>query len=144
MYIYLPCILFCILLCLLNNIFWKTVHKNFAIFNFCFFYRYISMCRYMTAIQPLSHVWACGLFPVFHNYKQCYCEYLYIFHIVRNVPWGYIPRRGIAGSRGKCSFSFFRYCKILLHNICIILHSHQQCMSTYLFSPASLTEFYST
>lgn len=37
----------CILLCLLNNIFWKTVHKNFApIFNIYSFIATSSFCRY--------------------------------------------------------------------------------------------------
>lgn len=73
----------CILLCLLNNIFWKTVHKNFApIFNIYSFIATSSFCRYTTDIQPLSYVWEFGLFLVFCNYKHavvnifCICIFI--------------------------------------------------------------------
>ena len=41
--------------------------------------------------------------------------------------FGYIPRSGITGSKGRCIFNFFKCLHIAFHSTCTSLHSHQQC-----------------
>lgn len=40
--------------------------------------------------------------------------------------YGYIPRRGIAGSYAKSIFNFLRNCHSVIHSKYTIFHSHQQ------------------
>jgi hypothetical protein len=51
--------------------------------------------------------------------------------------FGYIPKRGIAGSNGRSMFSFLRSLQIFFQSGFTSLHSHQQCKRVP-FSPASL------
>ena len=54
------------------------------------------------------------------------------------VSLGYIPRSGIAGSRGNSMFNLGRNCQTVFQIGCTALHSHQQCMMPPI-SPFSLT-----
>ena len=42
------------------------------------------------------------------------------------VPFGYNPRRGIAGSKGRSIFNILKYLHIAIHSGCTSLHFHQQ------------------
>lgn len=91
LYVYLLCILYVFCFGLLNNIFWKTVHKNYApIFNIYFFIATSSLCRCTTDIQPLLYVWEFGLFLVFCNYKHAVVNILLhmYFHTVKHISLG--------------------------------------------------------
>ena len=41
------------------------------------------------------------------------------------ISLGWIPRCGIAGSRGKVTFNFLRNCQTVFHGGCATLYSHQ-------------------
>ena len=45
----------------------------------------------------------------------------------------YIPRSGIAGSKGPSIFNFLRYLHIAFHSSCTSLHSHQEYKGIPLF-----------
>ena len=56
------------------------------------------------------------------------------FHKVCSVSLGQIPRSGIAGSKGKFTQSFVRYCQIPFHRNRPVSHSHQQSVRMSVFS----------
>ena len=52
---------------------------------------------------------------------------LMFFPISILVPFGYIYRSGITGSKDRSTFNFLRYLHTVLCSDCASLHSHQQC-----------------
>ena len=52
----------------------------------------------------------------------CLCSFV----LVLWIPFGYIPRSGTAGSKGRSIFNFLRYLQTAFHSGCTSLHPHQQ------------------
>ena len=78
-----------------------------------------------------------------HSFTDGHLVFLHILAIVNNTAmrfgvlmffwisvlgsFGYIPKSGNAGSKGRSFFNFLRYLHSAFHSDCANLHSHQQC-----------------
>ena len=73
----------------------------------------------------LIYWWTLGLLPYLGDYKQRCMNIgaLMIFPISVLGSFGYIPRSGIAGSKGRCIFNFLRYLYTAFHSGYTNLHS---------------------
>ena len=58
-------------------------------------------------------------------------EHVFLLHVRES--FGYMPRRGIAGSSRSVMSSFLRNHQTDIQSGCTNLHSHQQCSSVPLF-----------